>query len=481
MSGGFDTRTAMDGFARGMQVGNSTFDRVEEKRRYEKKEGIANADRKKKKNIEDLTKYSESIYGGADLSDDNWLDFKRIAKEEKINFGQSFNEDTDRHFSVLDQFIEKAQAGESVNINDPEVVTAMGYIFKDELNEGRAKGEEKMLTGIMPAPKKGENGQISPSPTSFLFDVDVVDKKTGKVLRKGMPKTENNGTEADGDNNVKTYSADKIIKRMSALRMMRSFAKNMNPESYEKNKGILAKLGLYKPPPKRNIKATAWDEGHLLYDSNTGEKIRESGQISKGYYGSKKYKTDNNDFQKDLGTLAKIKMKVAEDGSFISDEEARGLTIDFVNHIEQKYNIDQGEVQNMLEDLQRAGSSKGVDLKFAQEYSKAKREELSRLEKESEETKKDTSESLEAMEGIENSGVSKPRVFTKDDVERAKNNPAEAKALMEQVERDLIAVNKGLLYYPNNKSIQRKAEQLIKLKKMLAASAPTGMDEIVTR
>ena len=92
------------------------------------------------------------------------------------------------------------------DLNDPEALASLNQMFGPEINKGG--GGQKRIIGAFPAP----DGQ------GLNFELEVVGED-GKTYT--APMTEGRGTEADGDEWVKSVDLGKAIDQVQGMRMMR--------------------------------------------------------------------------------------------------------------------------------------------------------------------------------------------------------------------------------------------------------------------
>lgn len=164
--------------------------------------------------MEDVKKEREQLQHQRDMEEMKFT-FGKIANGMEVDesevdllkkypkYWSALDPDTDASISKAMNVIDPEM---SDDLNDPDALASLNQMFGAEINNGG--GGHKRIIGAVPAP----DGQ------GLNFELEI-DGKDGKSYN--APMTKGRGTEADGDEWVKSVDLGKAIDQVQGMRMMR--------------------------------------------------------------------------------------------------------------------------------------------------------------------------------------------------------------------------------------------------------------------
>lgn len=409
MTGGLDTRSGMHGFAQGMQLGNSVFDRIENKKRYEdnRNERLADkqkeserydasqklklsqeerqqeiftrqksqwakqdGDQQKAKDVQQFETYTQALFTRQEFTPEQASDYRALTKKLNIPIGIALNEETKTHLSRADEFIQKYQSGESADINSPELLESINYLLRDQINQNNEDGSIKKVTGITSS--RGKDG--NPSNRNLYFQLGKFDKSNpDKMLTSKLPFTEKRGTAAEGDNNIKPIAIDSVLKRISGIRSLSNI--QSNPAALAKAKSMATQMGIYKPPAKNEYTVSAWGDGHIMYNKATNEVVNTSdGSVGNAGSGRLSSKAEGKDFFMLQGKVASARKAMLAGGGMLGEEELKEAIAPLEADLKNKYGVTVSDVTNYRAALEAQGKMNSLSLAGVKKFTADKQE-----------------------------------------------------------------------------------------------------------
>ena len=424
---GLDTRTGMDGFARGLSLGNNSFDRLRENDRYKqnredkvaaKLEGDARYEEnkiveqerydvreeragatfdrqeenhKRDETLRNIGSIYQSWNNGAEPSKKDIEYIKTVSAKpgfKQFNMGILMNPDTGTHLDKFDTTMAQVGKGDYTSVNSPEFLTSFNYLYRDFIKGNGSDNLKRKVVGIVPARK----ADGTPDPGNVHLKLEITDKKTGKSYL--APATENGGTEAAGDNTVRAVPIQKILEIGTGRRhSYESF--NQNPEVKSKLQSIMVQNGMIKAPASKEYAVGAWGDGNVLYNKDTGSIVNTSNNRSAGGNpapGSKAYLAQEKDFFALQSKIAEARKSILAGGGGMVDEAALKEAIAPLEaDLTSKYGVTARDILGYREALTASGQLDTLSLdgirkhkrkksELAKQRAQAKQEEASDIE-----------------------------------------------------------------------------------------------------
>ncbi len=411
MANGLDTRGGMDGFARGIGMGRQIFDPITQKQRYDdnkklQAEAVEKADyryqqgqddknaaqvnaemrhsesmaqqnevmgmrktefnqkqddRNKKQDIDQLGVYTNSLLTGASFTREDAEQYKILAKKHNMPIGIALNPETKVQLGVVDNFMDKIGQGDSsANINDPQVLGALNYLLRDDINKNKNKNTFMKVIGVAPSPGKDGKGNLD----NLVFQLGVFDKKDPSKMLKRVPLTEKRGGEVDGDNNVKNISTETIMGRINAIRTLSHIQDD--PARLKQVTSTATSLNLYKPPKRAEYAMVNTDNGvHAINKSNPKDRtfISDVDHANGTGMSSKAYSKKADSFSKDYAKLASFGMDARKEGFGLSGEEVTAETKEYIDYMNRNYNVDMALIPKIIAAKKKSGNTSPLSLK----------------------------------------------------------------------------------------------------------------------
>lgn len=207
-----DTRGLADGFTQGFRLMNGYQQQQRENERIDRRldmqeqrfglqmeeARLDQKQRQRQRDMEELQFTFGKIANGMGVDESEVDLLKKYPK-----YWTALDPDTDFSINKAMKVIDPNMPDD---LNDPEALASLNQMFGPEINKGG--GGQKRIIGAFPAP----DGQ------GMNFELEVVGED-GKTYT--APMTEGRGTEADGDEWVRSVDLGKAIDQVQGMRMMR--------------------------------------------------------------------------------------------------------------------------------------------------------------------------------------------------------------------------------------------------------------------
>lgn len=387
MSGGLDTRTAVDGFMRGMQAGNSMIDAQESRKdRAADREWTGKARERqagewaKKDDIEKVNNYVMSVANTGKLnSPEEYAEFSELqnkypqyrsdyvldpkAKQYTHSFNDLFNPETPS------------------NLQSPETLEAASAVMAPWLNKGVKDGQKKIISMIAPGKTKG----------TVVIGVDVLDKE-GKVISKNSPLTvgrRNSTDDPDGTDQVMEIPVKDIMRTFRGYEMMTSIQND--PKASENFRKVAIQQKLMNQP-KGDFAVGRNDSDAFIYNKSNGQVVNTLKGRGKG--GSGKQISDTDSVAVILGDWRDSQAKLVEGGMPTEEAASQINTL-----VYDQYGVTMESIQGSRKLLQAKGIAReptvGEARKFMIQMQRAQQE---------------LNEQAQVVKGLEENGLAQSEV-----------------------------------------------------------------------
>lgn len=399
MAGGLDTRTAMDGFARGMSLGNSTFDRIRENERYKqqhkekvasglkadaryeealireqgrfdvkearaiKAEGRADDDYERKQALLETKSIYQSWSNGdkpEQVDIERMKVIQRMPGMKQYNIGINLNPETETHLKNAERTLSQVGDGNYSTVNGSEFLSSATYLLRDSFKGGK-DGRTRKLAGLIPA--KREDG--TPDPEHVYLDFEVTDPETGETYN--APGTENGGTEADGDMALRKVPISQIATMLKGRRLMYDNF-NKNPETLKKLRKVMLANGMIKPPGKQEYVIGAWGDGNAVLNKQTGKVVTTSNDRAGGAGGGRSTKAESKEFFALQGKIASARKTILAGGGMMDEAAFKEAIEPLETELENKFGVTPADIENYRADLSQQGKLDTLSLDGLKKY-----------------------------------------------------------------------------------------------------------------
>lgn len=214
---GLQTGGLASGFAQGFglvndyQRGQRADARADEQLNMQREKfDMQKAEIARARDMEDIQFAWGKIANQMELSDQEIELFRRYPK-----FARALDQ-------MADQYVAKAEAvldpSTPDDLNDPDAIDGLNTLLGDEINKG-GDGQKRIIAAL-PAP----DGQ------SLAFELEVTDKDGQNPYR--APMTAGRGTEAEGDDQIKTVPVESIVNQVAGFKALRQALATPEAKAY---------------------------------------------------------------------------------------------------------------------------------------------------------------------------------------------------------------------------------------------------------